>query len=88
MASKPGRRDQYGRPLPSLVVAAQESVYGTPANEGMRRRIADLLNLYYDTLLRRDVSADLTLSLHVREGVLQDEIHVGINRVYRTYRGE
>jgi hypothetical protein len=87
MATRSGRRDPYGKPLPTLVEAAQESLYGRTTNEDLRRRIADLLNIYYDTLLRRDVSAEMSLSFRVVEGIIQDDLRVGLNRVYRTYRG-
>jgi len=88
MASRPGRRDRYGRPLPTLVEASHESLYERPANEDMRRRIAALLNIYYDTLLHRDVNADVSVSFRVVDGVIQDDIRIGLNRMYRTYRGD
>jgi hypothetical protein len=87
MAARHFNHDPYGRPLPTLVPMPQESHYGRPANESQRQRIAAILTAYYDTLLRRDVTAEMHLSIRIVDGIIQDDIAVGINCQYRPYQG-
>jgi hypothetical protein len=82
------RRDSYGAPLPALSDARREVLYQKAFNALQRRRVLALLEEQYQALLRRDVDADVSVSFHVREGMLQAEVRVQVVRQYRFTKDE
>ena len=84
------RHDSYGRPLPRLAERDPQDVSARPANQEQRERILEMvlgmLDEHYPYLLRREVTAEVTLSFTVRAGMIQDDMYVGIVRKYREAR--
>lgn len=85
MASRAPRHDRYGRPLPSLAPAGTEAMGERPANVTQRRRLATILTEVCEGILRRDMTAEVTLRFKVVDGVIQgNSLHVGVMRHYST----
>lgn len=82
------RRDSYGRPLPSLTEAHREVLLDRPSNIEQRKRLLALLEEQHHQLLRRDVSAEVTVTFKIVEGIIQADIYVGAVRHYRFQREE
>ena len=56
-----------------------------PANVAQRRRLVTLLNELFEGVLRRDMTAEVTLRFTVVEGVIQgNSLHGGVMRHYPT----
>ena len=88
MASRLSRHDSYGRPLPTLAQAAgQGDTAERPANVEQRERFLALvqgtMEEHYPYLLRRNVTAEVTITFTVVRGVIQDALYLGIVRKYR-----
>jgi hypothetical protein len=87
MASRLSRHDSYGRPLPHLAEAARQDMTASETNVAQQDRIMHrlrvLLDEHYPYLLRRDVSAEVTITFKVVRGTIQDDLYVGIVRQYR-----
>jgi hypothetical protein len=88
MASRGPRYDKYGRPLPHLAALPPEDLGERTSNAEQRRRLLDrvqtLLDEHYPHLLRRDVSAEVTISFSIVRGMIQEHVFVGIIRQYRA----
>lgn len=60
---------------------------GSETNVAQRERLLHRLRAtmeeHYPYLLRRDVSAEVTLTFKVVRGTIQDDLYVGIVRHYR-----
>jgi len=82
MAQRLPRHDHYGARLPDLQEAQQEPLYGKPFNVAVRQRLHGLLEEQYQALLRRHISADVTVTFRIREGILQPDVQVGAVRRY------
>ena len=84
------RHDSYGRPLPRLAARDPQDVSASATNQEQRERILQLilgiLDEHYPSLLRREVTAEVTISFTVRAGTIQDDMYVGIVRKYRESR--
>lgn len=87
MAHRSHRHDLYGKPLPSLAETARLSLEDSAANTAQRehllQRVRDVLDEHYPYLLRRGVHAEVTMTFRVVHGTIQDDLHVGIGRLYR-----
>ena len=87
MASRLSRHDSYGRPLPHLSQPPRQDMAGSPTNMEQRERILHRLRAtleeHYPYLLRRDVSAEVTIAFKVVRGTIQEDLYVGIVRHYR-----
>jgi hypothetical protein len=83
MAQRQHLHDRYGRPLPELTDAEQEILYGRRANGVERQRLHALLEEECHALLRRHVSAEVTLSFVIVEGMIQPKMTVETRRHYR-----
>lgn len=95
MDSPPPRHDRYGRPLRHAEAPGPSSGAGptrppleeSPTNQAQRarilRRLQDTLEEHYPYLLRPEVNADVTLTFRVVRGTIQEDMHVGIVRLYR-----
>ena len=77
------RRDHYGAPLPELTDAYREVLAARPSNTAHRRHISAILENVYQTLLRRDIHAEVTLSFTVVGGIIQADVQLGVQRQYR-----
>jgi hypothetical protein len=88
MATPKSRYDRYGRPLPTLAMAAPQDMSQSPANHAQREHILlhvrRALEEHYPHLLRRDVTAEVTLTFKVVDGTMQREVFVSIRGQYRT----
>ena len=84
------RHDSYGRPLPRLADTPPQDLTASATNLEQRERIFQLirgmLDEHYPYLLRREVTAEVTLTFTVRAGTIQDDMYVGIVRKYRDFR--
>ena len=82
------RHDSYGRPLPRLTEAARQDLSDSEANLTQRDRLLHRLRAtmdeHYPFLLRRDVSAEVTITFKVVRGTIQEDLYVGIVRHYRA----
>jgi hypothetical protein len=74
------RYDAYGKPIPALVDARQESLYDAPVNQERRHLLHTMLDEELLRVLRRDVNADVTLHCAVTAGVIQIKLSVGALR--------
>jgi hypothetical protein len=87
MASRLSRHDSYGRPLPHLTDAARQDLAASETNVAQQDRIMHrlrvLMDEHYPYLLRRDVSAEVTITFKVVRGTIQEDLYVGIVRQYR-----
>jgi hypothetical protein len=87
MASRAPRYDRYGRPLPGLADVPPPDLVERTSNalqrERILQRVRDTLDEHYPYLLRDAVSAEVTLSFSVVRGMIQEQLYVGIMRVYR-----
>jgi hypothetical protein len=87
MASRLSRYDSYGRPLPRLTDAPRQDLAASATNLEQRERIMQRLRAtmeeHYPYLLRRDVSAEVTITFQVVRGTIQEDLYVGIVRHYR-----
>lgn len=81
------RHDAYGRPLPRLTPSTRQDLSGSATNVEQRERLLHRLRAtmeeHYPYLLRRDVSAEVTLTFKVVRGTIQDDLYIGIVRHYR-----
>ena len=81
------RHDSYGRPLPRLTDAPRQDLAESATNVEQRERIMQRLQAtmeeHYPYLLRRDVSAEVTMTFKVVRGMIQDDLYIGIVRHYR-----
>jgi hypothetical protein len=82
------RHDAYGNPVPSLTEARVERLYDRPMNQDVRRTILQELERHYDTLLRRGTYAEVTVSFVVKNGILAEDVRVGVVEIVRVERGE
>jgi hypothetical protein len=85
---RPQRHDSYGRPLPSLAEAARQAdTSERVSNVEQRERLLELLRTtmdeHYPYLLRRNVTAEVTIRFKVVQGVIQDDLYLSITRKYR-----
>lgn len=95
MASRLSRHDSYGRPLPHVTEAGRQSLPRSPSGdvsasttnleqrERILHRLRATMEEHYPYLLRRDVSAEVTITFKVVRGTIQDDLYVGIIRHYR-----
>jgi hypothetical protein len=87
MASRLSRHDSYGRPLPRLTDAPRQDLTASATNveqrERLLRRLVTTMEEHYPYLLRRDVSAEVTITFKVVHGTIQEDLYVGIVRHYR-----
>lgn len=83
MASRSLPYDAYGRVLPELTEAQQQVMLEQHANVIQRKRLIALLEAEHRTLLRKDVSARVTLSYSVTEGMINADIQVTVRRNHR-----
>lgn len=85
------RHDSYGRPLPRLTDAPRQDLSASDTNQEQRERIMQRLRAtmeeHYPYLLRRDVSAEVTITFKVVRGTIQEDLYVGIVRHYRQEEG-
>lgn len=86
-AAKP-RYDAYGKPLPVLADAREESLYERAYNGEQRSNIFLELERQYRALLRRGTHAEVTLHFTVHDGWIQAEIQVGVVHKKRYPREE
>ena len=86
MAQPQKRYDGYGRPLPPLTDAREESLYEQSLNQQTRKMIAAQLETHYRALLRRGVYADVTLTLGIKNGVIMEEVRVSVGHTVRCER--
>lgn len=88
MPSRSPRYDKYGRPLPHLAALPPEDLAERTSNaeqrERLLRRVQAVLDEHYPHLLRRDVSAEVTIAFTVVRGMIQEHMFVGIVRQYRA----
>ena len=86
MASRFSRHDAYGRPMPHLTEAEADTSERS-SNVEQRDRFLELLRStmeeHYPYLLRRNVTAEVTLTFKVERGVIQETLYLGITRKYR-----
>ena len=80
------RLDRYGRPLPGLAPASRQSLVQSPQNVTMRQYVLTLLEQDYADLFQRGVHADVTLTLHLVDGIMQSDVKVSIHRRHRAER--
>ena len=87
MPGRLSRHDSYGRPLPRLTDAPRQDLAESATNVEQRERIMQRLQAtmeeHYPYLLRRDVSAEVTMTFKVVRGMIQDDLYIGIVRHYR-----
>ena len=80
------RHDAYGRPMPHLT-EAEADTSARSSNVEQRERLLTLLRTtmeeHYPYLLRRNVTAEVTMTFRVERGVIQDTLYLGIVRKYR-----
>lgn len=85
----PSRRyDGYARPLPDLTDASRQSLYERRLNVQARGTILAQLEEQYAALLRRGVYAELTLTVGIKDGVIMEEIRLGVSHTIRCEREE
>jgi hypothetical protein len=88
MAAPRPRLDRYGKPLPVLVDASKEDLSATPVNVAERKRMIEhliaVVDLHTPHLLRRDVTAELTVSFRIVRGTMQDDVTVVV--AHRSHR--
>ena len=88
MADRAPRYDKYGRPLPHLAALPPEDLAERTSNAEQRERLLHrvryALEEHYPHLLRRDVSAEVTIAFTVVRGMIQENMFVGIVRQYRA----
>lgn len=87
MADSRAHLDSYGRPI-ELAEARREVLYERATNQQQRQVIRDKLEEKYRELLRRGITAKVTLEFTVQDGFLQTEVHLSDQRTYRTVREE
>lgn len=80
MAVPKVRYDAYGRPLPQLSEASRERLHERPFNRQQQRNLVLLLEELHEELLRRGTYADVTLQFSVKDGVLTEEVRLGVVR--------
>ena len=84
MPTRLSRHDSYGKPLPRLADAARQDMSASTTNveqrERLLRRLLATMEEHYPYLLRRDVSAEVTIAFKVVRGTIQDDLYVGIVR--------
>jgi hypothetical protein len=87
MDSPPPRHDRYGRPVPHEEATARQEMAESPTNRAQRerilRRLQATLEEHYPSLLRPEVSAEVTLTFKVTRGTIQEDVYIGIVRQYR-----
>jgi hypothetical protein len=88
MAAPRSRLDRYGKPLPALVDATKEDLSATPVNVTQRKRLIEhliaVVDMHTTHLLRRDVTAKLTVSFRIVRGTMQDDVTVVV--AHRSHR--
>lgn len=84
------RRDNYGRPLPTLapVSAPTTDLVEAPRNVELRQYVQALLTQYYGELLTAGCFADVVLHVRVQDGTLARDVDVSVTRHYRFTREE
>lgn len=83
MASARQRLDGYGRPLPMLADAREQSLRHTAINDRQQAWLWALLEEQYDALLCRGSFAEVILTFRVENGTLSGEVDVSITRHHR-----
>lgn len=83
MAAQRLRLDGYGKPLPSLTDARQQSLRQTATNQRQQSWLWALLEEQYDALLCRGSFADVTLTFRVRDGSLSGEVDLSVTHHHR-----
>ena len=83
MASARQRLDGYGKPLPTLADARQQSLRHSVINDRQQSWLWALLEEQYDALLCRGSFAEVILTFRVEDGTLSGEVDVSVRRHHR-----
>jgi hypothetical protein len=84
MADARRSRDAYGKPLPSLVEVTQQYFGDHLTNRSQRERLYALLEEQWQVLLRRGIHGQLTITVTIHDGMIQDQSSVTLTRQIRA----
>lgn len=83
MAVPRPRLDGYATPVPSPADATEERLHQRPTNQRQLHYVGTCLYAHLETLLQRGVHADVTVTLSIQDGIIQERIGIGTVRWYR-----
>jgi hypothetical protein len=77
------RYDGYGREVPALSEARQESLLDRPTNREAMARIQAMLQQRWQEVLRRGQHVTISLTFDVQDGVIQQDIKETLVKTYK-----
>jgi hypothetical protein len=80
--------DAYGRPLPHLVEVRQDYYGDRLTNQAQRQQLLALLEEQWQVLLRQGIYGELTVTIRIVDGIIQDQSGVSVTRHIRLPKEE
>lgn len=87
MPSPHPRSDAYGRLRPTLVEVQEAVTFDQPTNQRQRQLLHALIEDACHAVLQQGWYGKVLLSFTVENGIIQADVHAGMDRVWRARRG-
>jgi hypothetical protein len=78
------RLDAYGRPLAKLVEVRQDYYGHRLTNQAQRQQLLALLEEQWQVLLRKGIYGELSITVRIVDGIIQDQSGVSVTRHIRV----